>query len=360
MNNAENRLPKYDVPEGEKAPLWMWSEALLIDEALNKGKITLDEAQKGLFEDSEIADMMRRLVDVNFFVEYANDYVAPEKRGETLMELFKKDNLADFLADNNFGVTMAMTRLDENTASVVRYLNDKKVTTTAWIVIEDSEGYWTNKTSIDRTIKKTEAVRKWSKENDLKFKGIGFDLEKPLTYVSAWAQRNLSKIITEEIKYRKNIITGEEASKELGQYLNQLHSDKVETEIYTNPRGFKNLLGGIDVRNVDRYYEMTYASGLPKFLRKQGVSILKSNNALAALGIFCKEGTYPGRDLMNGNLANEQHLTEDELKANIQTVLKYNFEKKELSARNISIFALNDDAYTAKTTDRILRELVKP
>lgn len=338
---------------------WMVNEAYLTNEALDKGIITLDEAQNGLTKEAEIADMMRKLVNVNFFVEYANDYVDPDKRGETLMELFQKDNLVDFLADNNFGVTMAMTRLDEKTASVVKYLNDKKVLTTAWIVIEDNEGYWTNKTSIAQTIKKTEAVIKWSKENSLEFKAIGFDLEKPLTYVSAWAQRNLSKIITEEIKYRKNIITGKEASKELSQYLNQLHNNKVETEVYTNPRGFKNLLGGIDVRNVDRYYEMAYASGLPKFLRKQGVSILKSNNALAALGIFCKKGTYPGRDLMNGNLANEQHLTEDELKANIKTVLSFNFKKRELGTRNISIFALNEDDYTVKTTDRILREIIK-
>jgi hypothetical protein len=282
----------------ETIKAWVIEEAYLTNEALDKGVISLDEAQNGLTKDTEIADMMRKLINVNFFVEYASDYVEPEKRGEKLMDLFQKDNLADFLADNNFGITMAMTRLDDKTASIVRYLNEKKVPVTAWIVLEDKEGYWTNKTNVSETIKKTEAVRKWSKDNELKFKAIGFDLEKPLTYIKALTQGNLSKIIMEEIKYRKNPMTEREASRELAEYLNELKKDGIETEIYTSPRGLKKLISGIDVKNVDRYYEMAYTSALPKFLRKQGVAILKNKETLAALGIFCKENTFPGRNLM--------------------------------------------------------------
>jgi hypothetical protein len=362
MNNPENYRPdKYVVSEGKKWNSWMENEAYLTNEALNKGKITLDQAQNGLTKDIEVTDMMRKLVDVNFFVEYANDVVDPNKRGQVLMDLFKKDHLAKYLSDNNFGVTIAMTRLDDKTAKTIKYLNKKKVPVTAWIVLEDEQGYWTNKTTIDETIEKTEAVRKWAKEKHLKFKAIGFDMEKPIQLKSALVQRNLKNFIKEYIKYRKQGTSVKIARKELSEYVEKLKGEKIQTEAYVNQRFVRMFLGEMSIkRNVDEYVEMDYASFLPRFFKKNAFSLILSNNTSPALGIFCKENTFPGRNLTGKPIEKEPHLTEDELESNIRTVLGFNFEKRKLNTKSIRIFALNEDGYTAKTTDRILREIIKP
>lgn len=299
-----------------------------------------------------------RNVKVGFFVEYNKDVVEPEKRGEALMELFKKDDLADFLAKNNFEITLAMTRLDDKTAETIKYLNEKKVPVTAWIVLEDNEGYWTNKTNVDKTKEKTEAVKEWAKVNELRFEGIGFDMENPIQLKSALVQMNLRELYKEFKNYLKTGTNVNEAQRKLGEYIDKLKSENIQTEAYLNPAFARFVLGEKNIgKNVHSIVELDYMSFVPKYLRKHILPFFLRENKTPTLGIYCEEGTFPGRNLTGKPITKEPHLTREELKANIKSI--FDFNKKRSSDKQIEkimIFTLNSFG-VAKDVAEILKEL---
>lgn len=347
-------LPKY-ASEGRKIPEWIVNEAFLINEALDKNVVTKEEAEKGLETDKEILDMMRKMVDIRYWVEYPAESVDPEKRGEKILELFrqeveekgKKKELADFLAEHRQGVSLAMSTLDDKTAEAIRYLNMKGVPVIGWVTVDDIEGYWTNPANINETVKKTEAIRKWAKEKNLQLIALGFDLEKPLPYLKALSRGNVRELIKQIRSYRAKI---KERSKEgdpkkqLSGLLERLKKEGVGTEIYAMPRYLKGILGGMDVRSGDRYIEMLYTSGFPALLKKRGVKLMRSKGAIPGLGIVSgKEKETPGRDL-SGTHKLPRHLTQEELENDINQVLdqELDFRNRRFTLRNLYLFALND------------------
>jgi len=345
-------LPKYAV-EGREIPEWIVSEAFLINEALDKKVVTKEEAEKGLEGDREILDMMRKMVDVRYFVEYPVENVEPEKRGEKILELFKQKvnvggkekELADFLAEHRQGVSLAMSTLDDETAKAVRHLNKKGVPVVGWVVVDDIEGYWTNPANVSETAQKTEAIRQWAKENDLQLTALGFDLEKPLPYIKALSRGNIIETVKQIRSYRAKVRERSkegDPEKQFYDLLLGLKEEGVETEIYAEPKGTKWLLGGMDVRCADRFVEMVYTSTLPGVIRKGGANSMRSRGAIPALGIVSgKETETPGRDLL-GKLP--RHLTQEELENDIGRVLdrELNLGNREFSLRNLYLYALND------------------
>src|SRR5438105_595430 len=125
--NEEMKLgvdAKYKAEDPDNIPEWIVNEAYLIDEGLDKGAATKQEAAEGLFEDRELLELIRKLVDIKYFVEYPAERFAPGGRGSALTELFTQrftDNkgqdklLVDYLAENKQGISLAMSTLDDAT-----------------------------------------------------------------------------------------------------------------------------------------------------------------------------------------------------------------------------------------------------
>lgn len=346
-------LPKYQVETGSDIPEWMINEAHLISEALDKGTIHQYEAEYGIIEDKEILDVMHSLVNVTYFVEYPPETVAPEKRGDKLLELFHQPTktedgreiaLADYLAENGQAVSLAMITLDDSTAEAVRYLNEKKVPVIGWVVVEDVEGYWTNRTNMTETIQKTEAVKQWAKENDLDLIGLGFDIEKPLQYLSALSRFNVIELMKEIRNYRRKKEDREPEGDAQFRYRDLIKSVKAEgfeTDVYSMPKYTKRILGDMDVRTADRNIEMVYTSTMPA--SRLAMKVMRSEGAIPAFGLVTgKEDETPGRDLTGGKLP--KHLTPEELQADIRTVLdqEIDLNGRKFNLRDLYLFALND------------------
>lgn len=351
-------VEKYQMKQ-EQIPDWILNEAWLINEALDKGKVTKEQAESGLMEDRELLQMMRKMVQITFFVEYSKDKVNPEDRGAKLFELFeqkfsdsdgRKKTLSDFLSENHYGISLAMSTLDQKTAEVVKYLNDKRIPVVGWVVVDDLEGYWTNPSNVEETVGKTEEIKKWAKEHKLELVALGFDLEKPLNYLKAFAQADVKEIFKEVRAYRKKKKEREtqgDPTDQLRALVEKLREEGTGTEAYTMPRYCKGLLGGMDIRNVDRYVEMTYASLMPSLFRSQGrgAALMRNKNAIPALGIASKENETPERDLRReGDKKLPHYLTPEELEADISAVLdqELNFGERTFTLRNLYLYALND------------------
>lgn len=357
------KTPKYKT-ENENIPQWILNEAHLINEALDKNTVTKEEAESGLFEDAEIREMMRKLIKIQYFVEYPLDHMSAEDRGAEIFKLFKqklKDKngeekeLADFLAENNQGVSIAMITLDEQTAEAVRYLNNKGVAVAAWIVVDDLEGYWTNTLNVEETIKKTEAVKQWAKDNQLKLTTIGFDSEKPLSYIKAFSRFNVREMIKEIREYRKRVKEKTQTSdpkQQLEDLLGGLKKEGFETEVYVQPKFLKGLLGGIDIKTADRYIEMVYTSMMPSFIREFALKLFKSKDSVAALGLVAgKDTDIPGRDLAgDGKLPH--YMTQEELEHDLMSLLdqELDFGERKFTLRDVCLFAINSAPIAAMMT----------
>lgn len=361
----EVKFTKYQV-EDDQLPQWLINEAHLINDALDKGAVTKQEAQEGLVEDREVLEMMRKMIDVKYFVEYSVDTNKPEERGTDLLKLFQQEvtvegvtkPLADFLAENRQGVSLAMSTLDDKTAAAVRYLNERGVPVVGWVVVEDVEGYWTNPTNVRETRAKAEQIQKWAKDHQLVLTTLGFDLEKPLEYIKALSHANVREILREMRNYRATV---QERAQEgnprhaMEQLIADLKSQGIGTEVYTMPRFLKRLLGGMDIRTADRYVEMVYSSTAPAVVRSSFANTFRSKDAIAGLGLVSgKDTETPGRNLSNGFLP--PHLSAEELQRDIELVLERDLDlpNRELRVRDLYLFALND-ARVALMMDAALR-----
>jgi len=350
------RYPGLDVPD------WVVSEAHLINRGLDAGVVTLGEANEGLFDPTELRDVMRNLTELTFFVEFPPENVEPNQRGQALLEMFASPvnpsqgdmrSVAEYLRAAGHSVSISMSTLDHHTAEAVRYLNQHEVPVTAWVVLDDKDGYWTNPTNMYSTGLRTLSVIDWIEQNELDVRRLGFDIEKPINYIGAMARGDFKDVLkTQHRDYVQDARAAEGLDGPAGQHLERIieavKNKGYETEVYTMPRFSKKMLGGMDIDPSvpDEYVEMVYTTDLPvaaKYLAEKGrgARLLRNKHAVPAFGIVSGNGETPGRKLTDST---GTHLTEQQLAANMRAVLKQDnsVPDREFELDKIYVFALND------------------
>lgn len=299
---------------------------------------------------------------LTYFVEFPPEWSPAEQRGAELYGMFSRpirdasgDELpfGEWLASERSGISLAMSTLDPPTADTIQMLGEQGVPVTAWTVLDDEDGYWTNRSNMTKTVDKTWRVLEWAKDNNLKLEGVGLDIEKPLPYLSAFNQANFSAIRIAMRQYRAE--SRAEARvfdpvKKMENLIEDIKSENYLTETYVFPTALgKKLFGGMHVENADRTVEMDYLTVLPRALRFGGnaLRLMLSDTAIPALGLINGvEGQTPGRDL-SGKLPD--HLTEAELATQMSIVLE-----RRPESRDIYLFGLNHPA-VAQMGSRALR-----
>lgn len=364
-------LPAYQIEPGRPVPSWIVNEAHLVNDALDMGVIDTTAATTGLTTDGEILQTMQEMVGVTYFVEYPPENVAPEERGQALMELFQSPiqdtegeiALADYLAKRRSGVAIAMSTLDESTAKAIKYLNDKQVPVTAWVVLDDADGYWTNRSNIKQTTDRANDVTEWADAHELELASVGFDIEMPMPYIKAMANNDLRARRAAKKDYKamrtQAEANGQSGTKQLEQLLHDGRAMGYATEVYTMPRFSKKgllSLGGMDIDPSvpDKYIEMVYTSDPPVSMLPGGFAarLLRNKHAIPAFGIVSGDGTRPGRALTE---AVGNHLSEDNLAKGIAATIlaKADVSTRELPEREFYVFALNDPRVATMTTSAI-------
>jgi len=349
---------KYQVNNKDEIPEWIVNEAELINQALDRKLVTAKQATEGLTSEEEIAETMKsllkKMVEITYFVEYPPENVDPKNRGGELKKLFSQPmldddgsntTLADYLSSKHASVSLAMSTLDQNTADAIRILNEKKVPVIALVVVEDIEGYWSNPGSLTQTAVKTQEIINWAAENNLDITTLGFDMEKPLPLMKAVTQGHIVEMAKELFRYKQR------AKKEKQQFgdpkkrmqglVESLKEKGFGVEEYMMP--YAAIFGTMQVPSADRRAVMAYTSMFPSFLRKIGVRLLKGTKERAALGIVSgKDNETPGRDLTGGKLPH--HLTHEELKRNLETALNQSIDigNRQIRFKELYLFALND------------------
>ena len=107
---------------------------------------------------------------ITFFVELAT----PE-----LTKLFADPRVADFLAGGAYALSMGILDLTPERAAIVRDLEQRGVPVTAWLLLDNADGYWLNADNPEQGAARYRETAEWAAREGLQLHRIGLDIEFP-------------------------------------------------------------------------------------------------------------------------------------------------------------------------------------
>lgn len=75
------------------------------------------------------------------------------------------------------GVSLGLLDLSAERAEAVRFLNRAGIPVIAWQLLPKEQGYWFNIGNVTQAVQRYEAFRRWTAEYDLRWDGVGLDIE---------------------------------------------------------------------------------------------------------------------------------------------------------------------------------------
>lgn len=210
--------------------------------------------------------------------------------GMFLMPYKGRGHLAQYLAEHEYGVSIAMLQLNADLVRVIRLLNAWKVPVTAWVVLGDLAGYWTNAANIAETADRTQEVISWARNNRLTIDTFGFDLEMPISFARALSMDGVGGAVRELFRFWR--VRASDAQQQF-EILVRRVQESYKVECYVAPRPLYPLLtGGLRVPEGVSAVEMLYSSVFRHAVR------FRDPNRSPAFGVYSAYGNVnPGRDL---------------------------------------------------------------
>jgi len=304
-----------------------WNEAHLINNAYDNEEISLEEAETKDFE-----ELVPKMIHTSVFVELPPEYRGEQTEGEALESLLIQEQngqkVLDVLSENRISLSIAMQEgfdTDPKMVEMFKLLNEKGITPTMWVVLDDKLGYWTNKANVVETAEKIRRILDWAKENDIKAEKIGLDYEPPIEFFKGLYNFNLPQIIKEGLEYARK---SRENKKKLGnvqeyidnELLDIVNKYGVKIETYAGMEPLRSISNWLTLRpnKNAQIVTMAYTSTVTK--DNKGIDFVTNKvapNEIPATGILGKDPTKtPGRQLIE-NQKFERHLTYDQLVYNL-------------------------------------------
>jgi hypothetical protein len=326
------------------------NEAHLINNSIDSGDIEPSEACDTVFE-----DLIPKMIHSSMFVELPPEYREEKSEGEALEDLLlqgnDKETVLDVLSENNISLSIAMQEgfdQDPKMVEMFKLLNEKGITPTMWIVLDDKLGYWTNKANVEETVLKINKVLEWAKQNEIVVKNIGLDYEPPIEFFKGLYNFNIPKMIREGLEYARKSRENQAKIGNVQEYIDQelenitnKYNIKIETYAGMEPlRSISNWLTLRPNKNA-QIVSMAYTSTVTK--DNKGIEYITGKvkaNEVPATGILGERtDKTPGRQLIE-NKKFERHLTYDQLVYNLNRLW---FGKKTLLSpfRTHKVFALD-------------------
>ena len=175
----------------------------------------------------------------------------------------------DSLRETNAAVTLSLTDFSPERANVVRRLNQSGIPVTAWMALPKEQGYYLNAGNAREASARFTAFEKWTAVNDLRWAGVGLDIEPTvqdfelllqghwLRFAGAIARRcfDAGRVQRARNAYRTLIKRMQTDGYRVDTYQFPFLADarKVHSEL------LERLFGIVDVRG-DREVFMTYSS----------------------------------------------------------------------------------------------------
>lgn len=370
MDNRDLELELPSTPENIPTS---WNQAHLVDDAINHGELSITDAQT--FEDFE--NLLPEIVHTTMFVELHKERLAEMgnvSQGEALENLLSEksetnESVLDILAENRISLSIAMQDGFEDDIHMVnafKSLNEKGITPTFWIVLNDEQGYWTGKSNVEKTVEKIEKVIKWAKENNIDIKRIGLDYEPSIQVMKGLINVNVPQIKKSLSEYSKSAKESKGKVGDPEKYINgkiaeiiKQHNISFETYVGKEPLLTLSQLVGLTIKpsKLSEIAPMVYTSVYPKDDEEKTFNALR-DGVIPSLGITGADPyNTPGRDLRLEGMEKkpELHLSYKQLESNFRHILSKNEHHSPFRTHNV--FAL-DKLITLQNTIKARRNAI--
>ncbi len=295
-----------------------------------------------------------------FFIEEHPENLGGEPRHQVLARVLNPET-CQFLEDHGWGVALAMIEPDEPTARLIKDINQRfpELPVSAWIVVDDKDGYWITKFNVPQTRQKIEEIKAWANNFDLDFEAIGLDLEPPIDVIRGFMTRGLIGLIKARNetnkKYRWQQQSGYSPEEEIKDILNQLKKESITTHSYEMPFPLNiPSLGVLQVEDFDTRVTMVYSTqGLPRFIESRIPTVCLKQGTYPAIGVYSSTGLVPGRSL---GLFDESPINRDILEQDINTLSRKAQYRNSDFPQNLWVFALTD-VQVARWTEEALEQV---
>ena len=191
-----------------------------------------------------------------------------------------RDDLIETLQEMKACISLGLLDFSPERAAVVRRLNQAGIPLTAWLLLPEEQGYYSNLGNAPQTITRFHHFLEWTKNQDLRWQGIGLDIEPDLhdtqrVFDEKWrvlpdlASRvfNQKRLRRAKEEYSRLVAQANQAGYSVASYQFPLIADERKADSTLIQR----LTGILDLR-VDKEVLLLYSS----FFRPNGAGILMS------------------------------------------------------------------------------------
>lgn len=199
--------------------------------------------------------------ELTFFVELESD---------ALVELFDTPGVIDFLKRGRHALSMGLLDRDDARAELVRELRRHGVPVTAWLLLDEADGYWMNADNAETAWQCYEQFHAWAGDEKLHVHRVGLDIEPPRRDLERFIAAPLVSLL-ERLSNRRDLEHLRAAEADYAKLVARIHRDGRSVEAYQlngllDERAAKSTLlrrafGFVEVQ-VDHEVMMLYASYL--------------------------------------------------------------------------------------------------
>ncbi len=100
-----------------------------------------------------------------------------ELQGKEFNDFFADSALINELVEMHATLRIGLHDFSAGRTLAIQKLNAAGIPVVAWLLLPEEDGYWFNMHNGDKAAKRYEDFREWSLKNNLKWEGIGIDLE---------------------------------------------------------------------------------------------------------------------------------------------------------------------------------------
>jgi hypothetical protein len=204
---------------------------------------------------------------ISFFIEL---------KGTELQKLFADTTLFAQLKELNSTLRIGILDFSPEFTSTIIKLNEAGIPVIAWLLLPEEDGYWFNMKNGEKAKSRYEDFKKWTATNNLKWRGVGIDLELDFNDAKLMVKHPL-KIAWKAYKRlydNKSLGEGRSIYNSLtdriqadGYYLESYVISMIYDERIAGTTSFQKLLGLIDIKTPNEI-PMLYTSvmGNPSIL----------------------------------------------------------------------------------------------
>lgn len=193
-----------------------------------------------------------------------------ELNGKEFSELLSDTSLINQLVRMQASIRIGLHDFSPERTAAIQKLNEAGIPVYAWLLLPEEDGYWFNMHNGNKAAKRYEGFLQWTRSNNLKWEGIGIDLELDINDAKMALNHpwKLAWRVYKRLYDNKSLKEGKAIYQAL---IERMKADGYTVESYVIPFIFderakgttslQKLMGVVDIE-TDREIPMVYSSGM--------------------------------------------------------------------------------------------------